>query len=98
MLFLISTYYVILWILLFFLFLDKNLVYHPTNINKYYLVNVAVSAAVLPPLNCIGIFPSLYNASALILVRVLPFPVTGLIPFILSSNSVVYNPCLLLRF
>ena len=67
-------------------------------INKNYLVNVAVNAAVLPPLNCNGVFPLLYNASALIFVRVLPCPVTGLIPFILSSNSVVYNPCLLLRF
>jgi len=44
--------------------LIKILVYRPTNINKYYLVNVAVNAAVLPALNCIGVFPLLYNASA----------------------------------
>ena len=63
---------------------------------KSYFVNTAVNAAILPDLNWIGLSPLLYNAKPLIFVKVVVCPVTGFIPFIVSSNSTVNNPWFLL--
>jgi len=63
------------------------------NLKKNYLVNVAVSADILPVLNWIGWFPSLYIASPLILDILVLLPDIGFIPFILPSSSTEYNAC-----
>ncbi len=54
-----------------------------------YLDNFAVSAAILPAFKFMGLSPLLYNASPLIFVNVLTFPVSGFFPVISPSNSIV---------
>ena len=57
-----------------------------------YLWKVAVSATELPALNSSGALPLLYNASPLILFKVVSSPVIGSFPVIFLSNSIENKP------